>query len=70
MKINRFHGNAINASAGLSAQISHFFAQPLTSQSLFNPLLFARLQIEGMFFDVFDDIFLLDLALKAPERAF
>jgi hypothetical protein len=70
IKINRFHGDAIDAIAGLSAQTAHFFAKPLASQRLFDPLLFARLQVEGMLFDVLDDIFLLNFALEAPERAF
>lgn len=69
-RINRVHGDAIDAIAGLSAQGAHFFAKPFTSQRLFDPLLLARLQIEGMLFDVLDDVFLLDFTLEASESAF
>jgi hypothetical protein len=69
-KINRFHDDAIDATAGLSAYAAHFFAQPFASQSLFDSLFFARLQIEGMLFDVLNDVFLLNFALEAPKRAF
>jgi hypothetical protein len=70
IKINRFHGDAIDSIADLSTHAAHLFAQAFASQSLFDPLLFARLQVEGMLFDVLDDVFLLNFALEAPERAF
>ena len=42
---------------------------PLPGQRLLGPSLVTRLQIEGMLFDVLDDVFLLHLALEAAERA-
>src|SRR5262245_25848775 len=40
---------------------------PLTRQRLFCPALVARLQVERVFLDVLDDVFLLHLPLEAPE---
>jgi hypothetical protein len=37
---------------------------------LFDALLFARLEVEGMLLYVLDDIFLLNLALEPPKSAF
>jgi hypothetical protein len=61
---------SIDAIAGLWAHAAHFFPQPFSSQGLFDPLFFTRLQIEGMLFYVLNDIFLLNLALETPESAF
>ena len=44
-------------------------ATSLPSERLLGPALVTRFEIEGMLLDVFDDIFLLYLALKAAERA-
>jgi hypothetical protein len=60
----------IDAIAGLWAHAAHFLSQPFSSQGLFYPFLFTRLQIEGMLFYVLNYIFLLNLALETPERAF
>jgi hypothetical protein len=48
---------------------AHFFAQALARQSLLDPLLFARFQEKRVLLDVFDDVFLLNLALEAPQGA-
>ena len=48
----------------------HFLARTLPRQCLLCPALVARLQIVGVPLNVLDDIFLLDLALEATERAF
>ena len=45
------------------------FAVALASESFLRPALFAGLQIEGMALNLFYDIFLLDLPLKAAQRA-
>lgn len=45
------------------------FARALACQRGLYPLLLARLQIERVTFDVFNDVLLQDLALKALERA-
>jgi hypothetical protein len=39
----------------------------LASQGCLDPLLFSRLQIEGMPFDFLDDVFLLNFPLKAAQ---
>jgi hypothetical protein len=43
---------------------------PFTRQGLLDPQLLARLQIERMPLDLFDDVFLLHLAFEAPEGIF
>jgi hypothetical protein len=60
----------MEAKAGLWTHAAHFFAQSLAGKGLFDPLFFTRFQVEGMFLDVFDDVFLLDLAFEASECAF
>jgi hypothetical protein len=45
-------------------------AQTLPGGSLLGSLLLAGLQVKGMFLDLFDDVFLLDLALESLQRAF
>ena len=42
----------------------------LAGQSFLCPTLLARLQVERVTLDLFDNIFLLHLALKSTERAF
>jgi hypothetical protein len=48
----------------------NLFSAALAGEFLLDPLLLARLQIEGVFFDFSDDIFLLDFSLKAPQSIF
>lgn len=52
---------------GLILFLASLFTTALTSQGFFYALLFARLQIEGMTFYFFNDVFSLNLALKAAE---
>src|ERR1700733_4138586 len=47
-----------------------FLPVPFTRQSLLDPQFFARLQIERMALDLFDDVFLLHLPFEAPEGVF
>ena len=47
-----------------------FLPVAFARQRLFYAQLFTRLQIEGMPFDLFDDVFLLHLAFEAPEGVF
>lgn len=47
-----------------------FLTITLPGESFFGTALFPRLQIERVALDLFDDIFLLNLALKAPQSAF
>ncbi len=54
----------------LGTYAAHLFPQPLARQGLFDPLLFAGLKVERMFLYVFDNVFLLNLALEASECAF
>ena len=54
----------------LGSHAAHFFAKPLARQSLLDALLFARFHIERMFFDILDDVFLLNLALEASKSTF
>jgi hypothetical protein len=46
------------------------FPVPLAGKGSLNPFLFSRLQIEGMPFDLFDDVFLLYLPFEAAEGVF
>jgi hypothetical protein len=43
------------------------FAQPLARQSLFRASLFTRLHVVTMLLDLFDDVFLLHLALEPAQ---
>lgn len=45
-------------------------AQPLTGEGLFNPPLFAGLQIERVLLDVLDNIFLLNFSLESLQGTF
>ena len=46
---------------------SYLLTAPLSRKSLFDSLLFARFQVEGMLLDLFNDVLLLDLSLEAAE---
>jgi hypothetical protein len=45
-------------------------AQPLARKSLFRAAFLARLHVIAVFLDLFDDVFLLYLALKPAQRIF
>ena len=47
--------------------LSGLLAGSFSRQGLLDPALFAWLQVKGMSFDFFDDVFLLDLALETAE---
>ena len=47
-----------------------FLAIAFAGEGFLGALLLAGLQIEGMPFDLFDDIFLLDLPLEPAQRTF
>jgi len=47
-----------------------FLPVPFTRESLLDTQLLTRLQIEGVAFDLFNDVFLLHLPLEAPEGVF
>jgi hypothetical protein len=65
--------NAVKAAARnggptiLVLLLASLFTAALTSESFFYALLLAWLQIEGMTFHFLDDVFCLNLALKAAE---
>jgi len=44
--------------------VSYLLAGALASQSLFYPAFLTGFQVEGVSLDLFDDVFLLDLALE------
>ena len=46
------------------------FPRPLPRERLLRAAPIAGLQVEGVLLDILDDIFLLDLPLEAPKRAF
>jgi hypothetical protein len=46
---------------------TNLFPASLPRQSLLDPLLLARLQVEGMPFDFLDDVFLLHFSFEASE---
>jgi hypothetical protein len=54
----------------LSGLPAEFAAQSLPGRSLFGSLFFAGLQIKGMLLNLFDDVFLLNFALKTFQRRF
>jgi hypothetical protein len=43
---------------------------PFACQCLLDPQFFPRLQVKGVAFDLFDDVFLLHLAFEAPKGVF
>ena len=47
-----------------------FLPVSLTSQRLLGPLLFTRLQVKRVPFDLFDNVFLLDFTLEAAKGVF
>ena len=49
---------------------TNFFPAPFSSQRLFDALLLARFQVEGVFLDFLDDVFLLDLSLETAQSIF
>lgn len=50
--------------------LADFLTISFASERFFDTLLFARLQIEGMTLDLFDNVFGLHLALKATQGIF
>src|SRR5512133_2942175 len=52
---------------GLLALATQLLPAPLAGQGLLRPALVSGLQVEAVLLDVLDDVFLLDLALEAPE---
>ena len=50
--------------------LTDLLAIALAGKRFFHALLFARLQVEGMTLHFLDDVFRLDLALKAAQRIF
>jgi hypothetical protein len=49
---------------------ARFFPVPLASQGTLDPRFLPRLQVEGVSFDLLDNVLLLDLSLEAPESVF
>ena len=49
---------------------TNFFPAPFSSQRLLDALLLARFQVEGVFLDFLDDVFLLDLSLETAQSIF
>ena len=52
---------------GFSANL---FSASLPGQCLLDPFLFARFQVERVFLDFLDDVFLLNLAFEPPQGVF
>ena len=63
-----FQTQALLASLFCRALTGAPFAVALARQRRFNAFLLARLQIESVPLDFFDDVLLQNLALEAPER--
>ena len=62
-------GNPINPDSPLATlffryNFSDFLTTTLPGKLLFDTFLLTRLQIKGMFFHFFDDVFLLNLSLE------
>lgn len=49
---------------------ANLLAAALASECLFDALLLARFQVEGMLLHFLDNIFLLNLSFEAPQRIF
>ena len=49
---------------------SHFFPTPLSGQRLLCTTFVTRLQVKGVFLDIFDDVFLLHLSLESTQSTF
>ena len=64
------HRSAPRSRSVLLQFASEFLPIPLARERLLGPALVSRLQIEGVFLDVLDDVFLLHLPLEASEGAF
>jgi hypothetical protein len=54
---------------GLLQLAAELLAVPLACESLFGPALVTGFQVERMFLDVLNDVFLLDLPLETPKGA-
>lgn len=54
---------------GLLDFLVSFFPIPLASQRFLGALFFAGLQIKRVTLDLFNDVFLLDFSLEAPQGA-
>jgi hypothetical protein len=48
--------------------VSNFLSAPFPGQGFLDSAFFPRFQIEGMFLDLLDDVFLLNLPLEATQR--
>ena len=64
--LNCFGLNATRLGCAIAGAL---FAFPLARQRCLDSLLLTRLQIERVALDVFNDVFLQDFALEAPQRA-
>ena len=49
---------------------SNLLAAALAGKSLFDAFLLTGFQVEGVFLNFLNDVFLLDLTLEAPQRIF
>jgi hypothetical protein len=49
---------------------AHLLAGTLASQRRFDALFFSRFQVEGVALDLFNNVFLLHLALETPQSVF
>jgi hypothetical protein len=58
------------AGAGSGTLATHLLAQPLASERLLDSFFLAGFQVERVFLDILDDIFLLHFALESTQRAF
>jgi hypothetical protein len=56
--------------AGSVLFVSGLLSAAFASQRLLDPSLFSRFQVEGMFLDLLDDVFLLNLSLEPTKRVF
>jgi hypothetical protein len=54
----------------LARYAAHLFPQPFARQRLLDTFLFARLEVERMFLNILNYVFLLNLAFEAPKGAF
>jgi hypothetical protein len=49
---------------------TNFFPAPFARQCLLDALPLSRLQVEGVFLDFLDDVFLLDFSLETAQSVF
>jgi hypothetical protein len=65
---DRRNGDHVASSSLVFDDSAYLFTAAFSCQRLFDPLLLARLQVEGVFLNFLDDVFLLNLTFEPSQR--